>query len=101
MLKQPQAPTRPPFSLHLRVGAVVAVAAALALAAFLGAQEGATPGMLARAFEQANDQTGREMTVLPASKTEPRLPEIYRVIRPAGMGGEAPPIPPSETWPAS
>lgn len=100
MLKQPLAPTRPLFSLRLRVGAIVALAAALSLAAFLGTQEGARPGMLARAFAQAHDQTGREMAVLPASDTVPQLPEMYRAIRPAGMDGEAPPIPAAETWPA-
>jgi hypothetical protein len=28
------------------------------------------------------------------------LPEEYRAIRPAGVDGALPPIPPSETWPA-
>jgi hypothetical protein len=100
MLKQPLAPTRPLFSLRLCVGVIVALAAALALAAFLGTREGARPGLLAHAFAQANDQTGREMTVLPASDTEPQLPEVHRTIRPAGMGGEPPPIPAAETRPA-
>jgi hypothetical protein len=33
-------------------------------------------------------------------KVRADLPEEYRAIRPAGIDGATPPIPPSETWPA-
>jgi len=82
------------------VGVMMALAAAVALAAFLGAQEAARPGLLLKAFAQANEQTGAEMTVLPASETIVVMPEIYAHIRPAGVNGEPPAIPPAELWPA-
>jgi len=69
-------------------GVVLALAAAVAIAAFLGAQEAVRPGLLLKAFAQANEQTGTEMTVLPVSETTIVMPEVYAHIRPAGVNGE-------------
>ena len=61
MLKQSMAPRRASFSFRSRAAAAVVVGAALALAAFLGTQEGIRPGALAKAFAQGHEQTSREM----------------------------------------
>ena len=100
MLKQSMAPRRSSFSLRSQALTGLVAAAALAVAAFLGSQEGLRPGALATAFAQGHEQTGREMPVLPAQDSEAPLPEIYRHIRPVGINGESPPIPSAETWPA-
>lgn len=100
MLKQSMAPRRASLSFRSAAATALVVVAALALAAFLGTQEGNRPGALATAFAHGHEQTGREMSVLPAQGSEAPLPEIYRHIRPAGSNGEPPPIPSAETWPA-
>ena len=100
MLKQSMAPRRASLSVRSGAATVLVVAAVLALAAFLGTQEGIRPGALAKAFAQGHEQTGREMSVLPAQGAEAPLPEIYRHIRPVGMNAEPPPIPSAKTRPA-
>jgi len=66
MLRQSMAPRRTQFSFRSGAATAVVVAAALALAAFLGAQEGLRPGALGKAFAQGHEQTGGELSVLPA-----------------------------------
>jgi hypothetical protein len=100
MLRQSMAPRRASLSFRSGAVTVVVAAAALALAAFLGTQEGIQPAGLATTFAEGHQQIGGEMSVLPAQGAEAPLPEIYRHIRPAGINGDARSVPSAETWPA-
>ena len=99
MLRQSMAPRRTLSSFCSGAVTVVVAAAALALAAFLGTQEGIQPGAPATTLAEGQ-QIGKEMSLLPAQGVEAPLPEIHRHIRPASLDGEPPRIPSAETWPA-
>jgi hypothetical protein len=75
-------------------------AALLALAGFLKVEAGSHGERHGIATAEARSSGNPEPSAARGEADAVVLPEEYHAIRPAGVEGAAPAIPPSETWPA-